>query len=92
MSRHGGDSGEGPENPVWEDYSKLRTVSVVYKQWEVASKFGKTQKGMAKPVKVLGEGEEKREVMYRDISASLSRGIHIGYDPDHAWLESCKRT
>ncbi|KAH8674452.1 hypothetical protein BGZ60DRAFT_373021 [Tricladium varicosporioides] len=71
---------------VWEDHYQLRRVSLSWKTWDIASKFGKGEKGMMKPEKIKGK-DEQREVWFRDVTRSFARRIHVGYDPDHEWVE-----
>jgi hypothetical protein len=61
---------------------------VTYRTWEVASEFGKSEKGMKKAKKLKDEHDGKREALYRDISGTLPMHIHVGYDPDFAWVEN----
>ncbi|KAF1817037.1 hypothetical protein P152DRAFT_387111 [Eremomyces bilateralis CBS 781.70] len=84
--------GSGSGKFIWEDHFKLQRVSVTYKVWEVASKFGKPEKGtkkkgMKKAEKIKSGGDGTREVLYRDISGTFPIRIHVGYDPDFAWVE-----
>jgi hypothetical protein len=72
---------------IWEDHFKLKRVSVAYRAWEVASKFGKPEKGMKKAEKIKSEGDGKHEVLYRDISGTFPIHIHVGYDPYFTWVE-----
>jgi len=65
----------------------LKRVSVIYRTWEVASKFGKPEKGMKKAERSRSEGDGEREVLYRDISGASPIRIHIGFDPEFAWVE-----
>ncbi|EEU39435.1 uncharacterized protein NECHADRAFT_81608 [Fusarium vanettenii 77-13-4] len=75
---------------VWEDHYKLKRVSVTYRAWVVASKFGKLEKGMKKEEK-MKSSDEKREVLYRDISGTFLRYIHVGYDPGFEWVEKVSK-
>lgn len=78
------------ETFVWEEHCKLRRVSVTWKQWEVASKLGKAEKGMGKTQSV--KSDDGREVLYRDVSAYYQiRRIHVGYDLAHEWVEKVER-
>jgi hypothetical protein len=79
----GGSSGEF----VWEDHFKLKRVCVSHRTWQIASKFGKPEKGMKKAGKVRSESDGSREVLYRDISGTVPFRIHVRYDPDSAWVE-----
>jgi hypothetical protein len=81
-----GDNRSGSNKFIWEDYFKLERVSVIYRVWDIASKFGKPVKGMKKAGKIKSE-DGKREVMCRDITGTLHRRIHVGYDPDFTWVE-----
>ncbi|KAF7558270.1 hypothetical protein G7Z17_g49 [Cylindrodendrum hubeiense] len=84
LSRGGG-SGRGKF--VWEDHFKLKRVSVHYRAWDVASKFGKPQKGMKKAQSMKSDGDGKRQVLHRDITGTFHQRIHVGYDPAYAWVE-----
>jgi hypothetical protein len=79
----GGDN----EKFLWEDHFKLKRLSVSYRMWDLASKFGKPEKGMKKAVKIKSEADGKREVWYRDISGMFPIRIHVGYDSDFTWIE-----
>jgi hypothetical protein len=72
---------------IWEHHFKLTRVSVIYQTWEIASKFGKPTKGMKKAGKIARESDEKRQVLYREISGTFPMNIHVGYDPNFAWVE-----
>ncbi|KAM6515042.1 hypothetical protein FSOLCH5_009279 [Fusarium solani] len=76
---------------VWEEHYKLKRVSVTYRAWIVASKFGKLEKGMKKEEKMKSSGDGKREVLYRDISGTFLRYIHVGYDPGFEWVEKVSK-
>ncbi|KAM6525148.1 hypothetical protein FALCPG4_010708 [Fusarium falciforme] len=76
---------------VWEEHYKLKRVSVNYRAWIVASKFGKLKKGMKKEEKMKSSGDGKREVLYRDISGTFLRYIHVGYDPGFEWVEKVSK-
>ena len=52
--------------------------------WEIASGFGKSKRGMSKPISMVSS-DEKRSVMCR-LEKSIQY-IHIGYDPEFAWVE-----
>ncbi|KAH7125915.1 hypothetical protein EDB81DRAFT_810166 [Dactylonectria macrodidyma] len=82
---HHGDSAK--EKFVWEHHSKLNRVSVIYRVWDVASKFGKPDKGVKPTEKLCGDGPASPEVLYQDITQSFNRRIHVGYDPDFEWVE-----
>jgi hypothetical protein len=45
-------------------------VSIVHRVWELASKFGKPEKGMRKAETLRGgsDGDGEREVLYKDVS------------------------
>ncbi|KAH7009707.1 hypothetical protein EDB80DRAFT_641816 [Ilyonectria destructans] len=88
LSRDGG-SGSGKFN--WEDHSRLKRVSVSYRTWDIASKFGKVTKRLVKPQKMSSEGDGAREVFYQDITRTMQMGIHIGYDPSYEWVERAAR-
>jgi hypothetical protein len=75
------------EKFIWEDHFKLKHVSVTYRIWDIASKFGKPQKGMKKAERLQSPIDGKREVLYRDISATVPFPIHVGYDPYLTWVE-----
>lgn len=79
------------ENFVWEDHYKLKRVSTGWKTWEVASKFGKGLKGMLKPESIKSDKDEKREVLFRDVTNSFNSRIHVGFDPDHIWVDKVDR-
>ena len=81
------DDGSGSGQFVWEDHFKLERVSVSYRTCEVASKFGKPEKGMKKAEKLKSKGDGKREVLYRDITGTFPIRVHVGYDPDFTWME-----
>lgn len=66
-------------------------MSVTYRTWDIASKFGKAKKGMVKPQKMSSEGDGAREVFYQDITRTMQMGIHIGYDPSYEWVERAAR-
>lgn len=80
------DNGNDSEKFIWEEHFKLKRVSVSYQTWDIASTFGKLEKGMKK-AKKMESGDGKREVLYRDISGTTPNNIHTGYDPDFAWAE-----
>ncbi|KAF4465876.1 RNI [Fusarium albosuccineum] len=84
LSRAGGDD---KGKFVWEDHCNLKRVSVSYRTWDVASEFGKPQKGMKKAEKMESDGDGKRRVLYRDITGTFPRYIHVGYDPGFEWVE-----
>ncbi|RSL46394.1 hypothetical protein CEP54_013869 [Fusarium duplospermum] len=75
---------------VWEEHYKLKRVSVNYRAWIVASKFGKLEKGMKKEEKMESE-DGKQGVLYRDISGTFHRYIHVGYDPGFEWVEKVSK-
>jgi hypothetical protein len=79
------------EKFVWEDQYKLKRVSLAGKTWDIASYFGKGEKGMMKPEKMKSDNDEKREVFFRDVTGSFNRRIHVGYDPDHEWVNKVDR-
>jgi hypothetical protein len=76
------------ENFVWEDHFKLKTLSLTWKVWDIASEFGKGDKKMGKPEVIEKDG---REVRARDVTQSLRGRINIGYDPDHEWVTRVER-
>ena len=43
---------------IWEDHFKLSRVSVAYKTWDIASKFGKRRKGAPRPEKMQIDGDD----------------------------------
>jgi hypothetical protein len=78
----------GLEALSWEDCTKLQSVSVQYATWEIASKFGKTKKGMKAPERIMGAGTEQAlTVLCRDITGTFPKYIHVGYDPNFEWME-----
>ncbi|KAH6890672.1 hypothetical protein B0T10DRAFT_324881 [Thelonectria olida] len=79
------DSGSG--RFIWEEHYKLKRVSVNYRSWDVASKFGQAAKGMKKAEKIKSDGDGKREVLYRDITGTFPQRIHVGFDPEYEWVE-----
>lgn len=58
-----------------------------YRTWEVGSKFGKPEKGVKKTETLKSEGDQKIEVLYRDITNTSNSPIHVGYDPNFEWVE-----
>ncbi|KAF5023103.1 hypothetical protein F66182_4860 [Fusarium sp. NRRL 66182] len=81
------DSHSNGKDFEWEEHSKLRRVDINHHKWEVASKFGKRQKGMKKPDKFKVEGNSQREVMYRDITDSERPWLYeSGFDLGFAWM------
>jgi hypothetical protein len=81
------DDGNSSAKFIWEDHFKLKRISVTYRTWDVASRFGKPEKGMKKAQKMKSEADGKREVLYRDITGTFPIHIHVGYDPNCAWVE-----
>ncbi|RSL78012.1 hypothetical protein CEP51_008575 [Fusarium floridanum] len=75
---------------IWEEHFKLKRISVNYKAWIIASKFGKLEKGVKKEEKMKSE-DEKQEVLYRDITGTFHRYIHVGYDPAFEWVEKVSK-
>ncbi|KAJ4327626.1 hypothetical protein N0V84_001875 [Fusarium piperis] len=76
---------------VWEQHYKLRQVSVSYRAWIVASKFGKLEKGMRREETMESGGGDGRKVLYRDITGTFPRVTHVGYDPRFEWVEKVSK-
>lgn len=75
---------------TWEEFTKLKRLSLNGRMYNLASKFGKGEKGMAKPQKVeVYLGGEKREVFFRDATGKVQ--VHIGYDPEHEWVKKAEK-
>ncbi|KAK9778944.1 putative F-box domain-containing protein [Seiridium cardinale] len=78
---------------VWEDYYKLNRVSVIYKNWDIASGFGKPKKGgkgAERPERItMGEADGAREVWYRLAKGTIH--IHVGHDPEFEWVTKADR-
>jgi hypothetical protein len=72
---------------IWEDHFKLKRVCVSYPTWEIASKFGKPEKGVKKAEKLAGGADGKREVLYRDVSRAVSSTKVDMYGPSCDWLD-----
>ncbi|KAF4974211.1 hypothetical protein FZEAL_8849 [Fusarium zealandicum] len=72
---------------VWEDNYKLRRLVFHQEMWDIGSAFHTFQRGMKKAQKRRSDDDEECEVLIRDISSTLNKGIHIGYDPDFKWVE-----
>jgi hypothetical protein len=64
---------------------------VINRTWEIASRFGKPEKGMKKAQKLKGDGDGKREVLYREITGTFPSHMHVGYDPDFTWVEKAAK-
>lgn len=80
------------ESLVWENHTKLRRVSVRYRTWDIASKFGKAAPGMEAPEKIVGDGvNQALSVLCRDITRTFPRYINIGYDPTCEWVEQVSK-
>ena len=71
---------------VWEDHFRLKQVSAFYRTWEIASKFGKGQKGMLKPERLTGKLQD-RGVWVRDVTDFVSLRMDVGFDPTFAWVD-----
>lgn len=75
------------EDFVWEDHFRLKQVSVSRRTWEVASKFGKGEKGMLEPERLTGKTQD-RGVWVRDVTDFKVPPLHMygGYDYT-SWVE-----
>ena len=68
-----------------------------YREWEVASKLGKREKGMKNAKKRKGDGDGQREVLLREITGTFRQRKETtgtfhqcqrtGYDPHFRWVE-----
>jgi hypothetical protein len=79
----------------WEDHYKLKYVCVVYRTWELASEFGKPEKGKLKAemLKSYGDGgrEERCSVMYKAAPSKYSHSLHAWQDYGFAWVERVEK-
>ncbi|KAK7996351.1 hypothetical protein PG989_004391 [Apiospora arundinis] len=71
---------------VWEEHFRLTRISASYRTWEIASTFGKGQKGMLKPEKLTGKIQD-HEVWVRDVTDFVTLRMDVGYDPTFAWVD-----
>lgn len=85
ISNDGG--GKSKEKFVWERQTKLKKVSVVYRKWEIASKFGKPPKGAKKPETYTSKNDNTRKVMFMDVTSTIPLSINVGFDLQHPWVE-----
>jgi hypothetical protein len=80
---------------TWEDHFKLKYVCVVYRAWELASEFGKPEKGIPKAEMLMsdgdGGGEEGREVMYKAASIKFSPSLYNWQDYGFEWVERVEK-
>ena len=59
-----------------------------YLTWDIASKFGKTGRGIPKPVSA-DSSDGERNVLFRSV-IPIQR-IHVGYDLEFGWVEQADR-
>ena len=81
------DLGSGSGRFIWEDHYKLKSVSAPPFSWEIASKFGKSGKGVKGASQFFSAGGRGHNVFCRDISGTFPMHIHVGYDVSFAWVE-----
>ncbi|QDS71999.1 hypothetical protein FKW77_001758 [Venturia effusa] len=75
---------QGSKPFIWEDHFKLKHISVPHLTWDIASKFGKSKKGMKKAEPIQSD-DGQRAVMCRDVSGVAFHGNM--YAPSTRWLD-----
>jgi hypothetical protein len=72
----------------WDKHCRLRSVSLGWITWDIASEFEK-KRGLKKAEMVsIGEGADKRVVYYRDASKDKNQDL---YSPKTDWLDRVAR-
>ncbi|KAH7239813.1 hypothetical protein B0J15DRAFT_405605 [Fusarium solani] len=79
------DFGNFEGNFVWEYHYKLRRISLKHRLWDVASAFGEPGKGKTKPKILTHQGDEERQVMYREVRSFCEDAIATN-GPGSEWL------
>jgi hypothetical protein len=70
----------------WENWFKLKRISVTYRTWEIASHYNKPGKGVKKAEKFENRG---RAVFYRDIT--VIPNMNVGYDESFLWVKKAAK-
>jgi hypothetical protein len=83
------DSGTSGAKFVWERHTKIRSMRLDWRDWDVASSFGKRRSGVTKPSGYKLEDASERMVAYRDRRDGLSTAErkHELYAPQLDWAD-----